>query len=443
MRLSRPLWGASLLGIGACALAPTMALAVGEPRGDYPSHDERVMIYLTNRARSQPEKYNPQEPYPATPPVRWDLKLSEAARFHAEHIIKASCWCEDHSSCCALTSVPGGAQCQGPSTGCGVTDASTRVLMYSPNYSAENMARGQRTPAEAVDGWINSSGHWRNINGGHTMLGVGRYEAAWVQDFGRGGGVPPVAEDGVHFTQGASQVFGITYYQPGTGGPRSILAIINGQCRELELVAGKPEHGAFETSLTLEPGCHRYYFYVRDGRGEDHVYPSTGSFAVNVAGASGCPFFSENRPADSCSPAGQPCQTGDTRACYTGPYGTRDQGICSAGVERCVAGQWAGSCRLEVTPEPVDQCGDDLDNNCDGVVDDGCAPPVSPGEDQGQTTAPDMASTPGGVEPQGQSAQGGCQQAPRGAAPSSPGWLLALGLTLGLGWRRRRPLTTL
>lgn len=422
----------------AALLAPTQALAVGEPVGDYPSYQERVILYLTNRARSQPEKFNPAEPYPATPPVRWDLKLSEAARFHAKHIVDADCWCEDHSSCCQLEQASGGgAQCGGASSGCGGTDASTRVLMFSPNYSAENMAKGQRSGAEAVDGWIHSSGHWKNMNGGHSMLGVGEHSFAWVQDFGRGGSLPPVAEDGIHVAEGGAFRFGINYYQASTGGPQSILAIVDGQCHELALESGKAEHGAFETSMSLEPGCHRYYFYVRDGKGEDHVYPSTGSYGVAVGDAQDCPFFTENRPADTCSPAGQPCETGDTRACYTGPYGTRDIGICESGTERCIGGQWTGECRLQVMPEAAETCDDDKDNDCDGVVDNGCAkaqPDMGQGSDMG--TGADQGSA---QQPSANADDGGCAQSP-GSKPAFPA---GLGLLAALGYfitrhRRRR-----
>ena len=68
----------------------------------YPSYQERVILYMTNRARTEPDKFKPSEPYPATPPLQWDLALSKAARFHAAHINEADCWCPDHSSCCAL-----------------------------------------------------------------------------------------------------------------------------------------------------------------------------------------------------------------------------------------------------------------------------------------------------------------------------------------------------
>ena len=53
----------------------------------------------------------------------------------------------------------------------------------------ENIAMGQRTPEEVMDGWMNSSGHRANIlNGTFTSIGVGHYVDGdgmhhWVQIF--------------------------------------------------------------------------------------------------------------------------------------------------------------------------------------------------------------------------------------------------------------------
>lgn len=55
--------------------------------------------------------------------------------------------------------------------------------------AGENIAMGQRTPEEVMDGWMNSSGHRANIlNGTFTSTGVGYYvdgagAAHWVQIF--------------------------------------------------------------------------------------------------------------------------------------------------------------------------------------------------------------------------------------------------------------------
>lgn len=343
--------------------------ALGEPVGEYPSYDERVLLYLTNRLRAQPDAFNPDSPYPPTPPLRYDVELGHAARFHAKHIQEADCFCEDHSSCCQLQPTLDGAECAGPIMGCGGTAASDRVRMFSSAYSGENMARGQMSPEQAIDDWTSSPGHWANINSAtHQLLGPGALNNAWVQDFGSGG-TPLVIGDGIHLANGASTTFGASFYQSGTG-PQVALVIVDGECHDLDLVYGTPAHGAFETSVSLVPGCHRYYFHFTDSHGDALTYPSSGSLGASVGGME-CPLYLQERPADTCSPSGQSCETGDTRACYTGPFGTRDIGVCLAGAERCVGGQWTGECRGEVHPT-AEICDNGLDDNCDDVVDEGC-----------------------------------------------------------------------
>jgi len=55
---------------------------------------------------------------------------------------------------------------------------------------AENIARGYRTPAAVMDGWLNSPGHRANIvNCSLRAIGVGAVRSAagsvyWTQDFG-------------------------------------------------------------------------------------------------------------------------------------------------------------------------------------------------------------------------------------------------------------------
>ncbi|NCI46028.1 CAP domain-containing protein [Sediminibacterium soli] len=39
--------------------------------------------------------------------------------------------------------------------------------------SAENVAYGSRTARQVVDGWLNSSGHRRNIEGNYNLTGIG------------------------------------------------------------------------------------------------------------------------------------------------------------------------------------------------------------------------------------------------------------------------------
>ncbi len=406
---------------------------LGEPVGEFPSLTERQVLYLTNRARVEPDAFNPADPYDPTPPLRWDYLLTKAARFHAGHINEANCWCADHSSCCALEEAGDDIACGGPTTGCGAMSASDRVALWTPNYSGENMAMGQMTPQAAIDGWINSPGHWQNINSSaHSLLGAGNEGTAWVQDFGRGGGSPPVIGDGIHLSNGQSTTFGITYHQPTSNGPQTALVIVNGECHDLTLTYGTAQSGAFETSKALGPGCHRYYFYFTDGNGNDLTYPSTGSLGV---GTDDCALYLEERPADTCSPSGQTCETGDTRSCYTGPFGTRDIGICTSGVERCIGGQWTGECMNEIQPESAEICDNSVDDNCDGEVDEAC---TSDEDDAGSPKNEEEPKQNDEMETDASepTSDGGCSTIVPVSKGNIPGLLLiAVVATI---WRRRR-----
>ena len=53
------------------------------------------------------------------------------------------------------------------------------------------------------------------------------------------------------------------------------------------------------------------------------------------------------------------------------PQATDARGICRAGTQRCSAGAW-GTCTGEVRPLMAEVCRNGLDDDCDGMVDDGC-----------------------------------------------------------------------
>jgi len=69
---------------------------------------------------------------------------------------------------------------------------------YSGGTMGENIAMGQTTPREVVDGWMNSPGHCSNIlNSGFDEIGIGYYKGPdsgwtpgnyWTQNFGGAGG---------------------------------------------------------------------------------------------------------------------------------------------------------------------------------------------------------------------------------------------------------------
>ncbi|MBI5516285.1 MAG: hypothetical protein HY909_21040 [Deltaproteobacteria bacterium] len=77
------------------------------------------------------------------------------------------------------------------------------------------------------------------------------------------------------------------------------------------------------------------------------------------------------RPLEGCD-----CTVGMTRACYSGPAGTRRVGVCRDGTQACEArggmSAWATGCAGEVLPGPMELCGNGLDDNCNGAVDEGC-----------------------------------------------------------------------
>jgi hypothetical protein len=58
---------------------------------------------------------------------------------------------------------------------------------YEARMMGENLAAGQTTAEQVVEGWMNSSGHRANIlKPQYTDIGVGFYNNYWVQDFGSG-----------------------------------------------------------------------------------------------------------------------------------------------------------------------------------------------------------------------------------------------------------------
>lgn len=64
------------------------------------------------------------------------------------------------------------------------------------------------------------------------------------------------------------------------------------------------------------------------------------------------------------------CNMGDSRECYSGAPGTEEVSPCQKGTQSCDGNAW-GPCTGDVTPQN-EICGDGIDQNCDGVPDDGC-----------------------------------------------------------------------
>ncbi|WP_425576394.1 CAP domain-containing protein [Streptomyces glaucosporus] len=77
-------------------------------------------------------------------------------------------------------------------TGPGGSTMASRIneAGYSWSALAENIARGQKTPEQVMNSWMNSPGHRANIlNCAYQDIGIGMSEKPkgpwWVQNFGK------------------------------------------------------------------------------------------------------------------------------------------------------------------------------------------------------------------------------------------------------------------
>jgi hypothetical protein len=66
-----------------------------------------------------------------------------------------------------------------------------------------------------------------------------------------------------------------------------------------------------------------------------------------------------------------------TQPCYTGEAGTNGVGACHGGTQSCVGA--LGPCNGEVTPAPIENCFNAIDDDCDGLVNNGCPSSLSLG----------------------------------------------------------------
>jgi MYXO-CTERM domain-containing protein len=199
-------------------------------------------------------------------------------------------------------------------------------------------------------------------------------------------------------------------------------------------------------------GCHRYVFIARDGDGFEHTYPEYGSLQarVNENGRvldndESCPIWTPERVNLTCAGEGVDCNSGELRPCYTGRHGTQDKGACRPGMESCVSGRWSGACAGEVTPTD-EVCGDRIDNDCNGGIDEGCpivlepTPEPEPEPEHEPEPEPEPEPMPEPMPqpmPPKNEEKSGCIAAPSSSEPTGSALIIALG-AFGAAWRRRR-----
>lgn len=99
----------------------------------------------------------------------------------------------------------------------------------------------------------------------------------------------------------------------------------------------------------------------------DSATPTTGVEETTGEDTSGSP--TSDGPA-STTDAPADCEPGETRACYTGPVNTENVGNCTGGTQTCGAdGTWAAACDGEILP--ADETCNGEDDDCNGSNDDG------------------------------------------------------------------------
>lgn len=122
-----------------------------------PQPAEAVVASLVNKVRGQH----------GCGPVRVDARLVSAAEGHSADMARRDYF--SHVS---------------PE---GVSFAERIRAAGYPSPAAENIAVGQRSAAQVMDGWMSSPGHRRNIlDCDYTAIGVGLWSSGWywTQDFG-------------------------------------------------------------------------------------------------------------------------------------------------------------------------------------------------------------------------------------------------------------------
>ena len=142
------------------------------------------------------------------------------------------------------------------------------------------------------------------------------------------------------FTTAGSDFDTLLYLRASCDGPDAV-------CND-DVVSGVVRSST--ATVTLDAG--EPVFVIIDGW-ED----SAGNYVLNIA---------EGGPVR--------CTAGRTRTCYGGPMGTQGVGRCAAVTQTCLPqGVWPDLCRGDVRPAEAEVCANRVDDDCDGMTDEGCA----------------------------------------------------------------------
>lgn len=162
----------------AASASDVPSLAICAPAGawsDAAAQFEAEVLSLTNEARARGHDCGSQGRFGPAGALKAQPALRCAARLHSKYMAETG----DFSHVESATQ----------------RDLAKRLsdVGYRASTWGENIAWGQRTPAEVVAGWLESDGHCRNImSPSFTELGVGYVAASrgaratpyWTQNFG-------------------------------------------------------------------------------------------------------------------------------------------------------------------------------------------------------------------------------------------------------------------
>ena len=115
---------------------------------------------------------------PPAPPLTWNDQLETAARGHARDMSERNYF--SHTS----------------KNGRSMSDRAIDAGYYFKGFKSfavgENIAQGQMSIAEVMNGWLHSEGHCHNLmNPAFKEVGVAEIDHYWVQDFGGRGAFTP------------------------------------------------------------------------------------------------------------------------------------------------------------------------------------------------------------------------------------------------------------
>jgi hypothetical protein len=188
---------------------------------------------------------------------------------------------------------------------------------------------------------------------------------------------------------------------------------------ETLLIIGIPT--ATEIVAELPAGCSPGTYLLAASRGNGSVKNDTFDLTVGAVGPAGPrgergdqgqqgepgipgPSGKDGAVGPQGPPGSFRCYPGDSLNCYSGAVGTPSVGPCRSGLRACNEGGtgFSAVCAGEIVPIQ-EVCGDGLDNDCDGQVDEGC---------QQQICVPDR-SYPCYSGPQGTANVGVCRAGAR------------------------------